>query len=128
MEQLKELFQEGLSLLLYFGHSSSSTLDFNLDDPTNYNNPGKYPIFIALGCNAGNLYGFNQTRLYTTETISDKFVLTPNRGSVAFLATTSLGIVQYLDIFNSNNYKALTFSKYGHTIGEIVQEAITGQL
>jgi len=123
-EQLKALFQEGLSLITYFGHSSSSTLDFNLDDPTNYNNPGKYPIFIALGCNAGNLYGFNQTRLYTTETISDKFVLAPDRGSVAFLATTSLGIVQYLDIFNSNNYKALTFSKYGHTIGEIVQEAI----
>ncbi|MFI5185555.1 MAG: C25 family cysteine peptidase, partial [Chitinophagales bacterium] len=125
-DELKNLFQEGLSIILYFGHSSSTTLDFNLDDPSAYNNPGKYPIFIALGCNAGSLYNFNQARLYTNETISENFVLAPDRGSIAFLATTSLGIVQYLDIINSSNYKAISFSKYGHTIGEILQEAIRG--
>ncbi|HEY2720310.1 MAG TPA: C25 family cysteine peptidase, partial [Chitinophagaceae bacterium] len=123
-DELKALFQEGLSVILYFGHSSASTLDFNLDDPSNYNNTGKYPIFIALGCNAGNLYNFDQTRLLIHSTISENFVLTPNKGSVAFLATTSLGIVQYLDIFNSNNYKAISFSKYGRSIGEIMQEAV----
>jgi hypothetical protein len=123
-DQIKTLFEQGLSLLLYFGHSSSSTLDFNLDNPSVYNNPGKYPIFIALGCNAGNLYTFNQQRLYTTETVSERFVLAPDRGSIAFLATTSLGIVQYLDIFNTSNYRAIAFTKYGKTIGEIVQEAI----
>ena len=123
-EQLKELFHEGISLLLYFGHSSATSLDFNLDDPSAYNNPGKYPIFIALGCNAGNLYNFNQSRLLTNETISEKYVLAPDRGSICFLATTSLGIVQYLDIINSNNYKAIGVTKYGQTIGEILQEAI----
>ncbi len=126
-EQLKTLFQEGLGIILYFGHSAASVLDFNLDDPSNYNNTGKYPIFMALGCNAGNLYTFDQTRLLTkTSTISENFVLTPDKGSVAFLATTSLGIVQYLDIFNNNNYKALAFSKYGKTIGEIMLEGIRG--
>ncbi|HMG68372.1 MAG TPA: C25 family cysteine peptidase, partial [Chitinophagaceae bacterium] len=123
-EQIKNLFQAGLSIVLYFGHSSSTVLDFNLDDPTAYNNPGKYPIFIALGCNAGNLYGFDQTRFFTKSSISENFVLSPNRGSIAFLATTSLGIVQYLDIINSNNYKAISYTKYGRTIGEILQEAI----
>jgi hypothetical protein len=123
-EQLKSLFQEGLSVILYFGHSSASTLDFNLDNPSAYDNQGKYPIFIALGCNAGNLYTFDQTRLLTRNSISENFVLTPDRGSVAFLATTSLGIVQYLDIFNTNNYRAISYSKYGHAIGEIMQEAI----
>ena len=124
-DQIKTLFEEGLSMILYFGHSSSSTLDFNLDNPAEYNNPGKYPIFIALGCNAGNLYTFNQQRLYATETVSERFVLAPDkRGSIAFLATTSLGIVQYLDIFNTSNYRAIAFTKYGKTIGEIMQEAI----
>jgi hypothetical protein len=104
-EELKKLFQEGISMILYFGHSSSSTLEFNLDNPSAYDNQGKYPIFIALGCNAGNLYTFDQTRLLTMNSISENFVLTPNRGSVAFLATTSLGIVQYLDIFNTANYR-----------------------
>ncbi len=123
-DELKKLFKDGISMILYFGHSSSSTLEFNLDNPIAYDNQGKYPIFIALGCNAGNLYTFDQTRLLTRNSISENFVLTPDRGSVAFLATTSLGIVQYLDIINTNNYRAIAFTKYGHTIGEIMQEAI----
>src|SRR4030095_12979142 len=123
-ERMKGLFQEGLSVILYFGHSSASTLEFNLDDPLSYNNPGKYPVFIALGCNAGNLYNFDQTRFLTKNTISENFVLTPDRGSVAFLATTSLGVVQYLDILNINNYKSLGVTKYGSTLGEIMDEAI----
>jgi len=123
-EELKKLFQEGISIILYFGHSSSSTLEFNLDNPSAYDNQGKYPIFIALGCNAGNLYTFDQTRLLTRNSISENFVLTPDKGSVAFLATTSLGIVQYLDILNTSNYRSISFAKYGHTIGEIMQDAI----
>ncbi|HET9825500.1 MAG TPA: C25 family cysteine peptidase, partial [Chitinophagaceae bacterium] len=123
-ERLKALMAEGLSIILYFGHSSASTLEFNLDDPLAYNNPGKYPVFIALGCNAGNLYNFDQSRFLTKPTISENFVLAPDRGSVAFLATTSLGIVQYLDIFNVNNYRALGVTKYGASLGEIMDEAI----
>jgi hypothetical protein len=125
-EQIKTLFQEGIGLILYFGHSAASVLDFNLDDASAYNNSGKYPIFMALGCNAGNLYTFDQTRLLTKPTISENFVLIPDKGSVAFLATTSLGIVQYLDIFISNTYKAIAYLKYGKTIGEIMQEGIRG--
>jgi hypothetical protein len=124
-QRLQNLFQEGLSLILYFGHSSASSFEFNLDDPMSYNNFGKYPIFITLGCNAGNLYNFNQNRFLTKETISENFVLAPDRGAIAFLATTSLGIVQYLDIFNTNNYRAFGITKYGKTIGETMQEAIS---
>ena len=123
-EKLRKLFEEGISLLLYFGHSSATTLEFNLDDPMNYNNPGKYPVFITLGCNAGNLYNFNQNRFYTKETISEKFVFAQNRGSIAFLASTSLGIVQYLDLLNTNNYIAISRTKYGKSIGETMDEAI----
>ena len=45
-QKLQGLFQEGLGLVTYFGHSSATTLEFNLDNPQNYNNPGKYPLFI----------------------------------------------------------------------------------
>ncbi|HEV8284785.1 MAG TPA: C25 family cysteine peptidase, partial [Chitinophagaceae bacterium] len=123
-QRLQNLFQEGISLITYFGHSSASSFEFNLDDPMSYNNFGKYPMFITLGCNAGNLYNFNQNRFLTKETISENFVLAPDRGSIAFLATTSLGIVQYLDILNTNNYIAISRTKYGKSIGEIMQESI----
>src|ERR1700730_11328345 len=40
------LFAEGMGLLTYFGHSSATTLEFNLDNPSQYNNQGKYPVMI----------------------------------------------------------------------------------
>ena len=122
--RLENLFKEGIGLLTYFGHSSASTLEFNLDNPQSYDNHGKYPVFIVMGCNAGSLYNFNVARLSTKETISEKFVLAKDRGSVAFMASTHLGIVHYLDIYNSRNYKAMSKTKYGGTLGEILDEAI----
>lgn len=123
--QIPTLFQEGISLLLYFGHSSSTALAFNLEDPKNYNNTGKYPVMIMLGCNAGNFFNFNIGRLTTKTTISENFMLTPNRGSVAYFASTHLGIVHYLDIYNTRTYGAISNSLYGKTIGEQIVEAIT---
>lgn len=122
--KLYSLFEEGIGLLTYFGHSSASTLEFNLDNPDAYNNNSKYPMFILLGCNAGNFYNFNLARLVSKETISEKFVLAEQRGSIATLASTHLGIVHYLDIYNTRMMYSASVPEYGHTIGEIMREAV----
>ncbi len=70
--RLNSLFKEGIGILTYFGHSSSNALEFNLDSPEAYDNPGKYPVFIVMGCNAGSFYNYNLARLSTKETISEK--------------------------------------------------------
>ncbi|HEX2627983.1 MAG TPA: C25 family cysteine peptidase, partial [Chitinophagaceae bacterium] len=123
--RLQNLFNQGLSIVTYFGHSSATTLEYNLDNPQHYNNQGKYPLFILLGCNAGNFFNFNLARLYTKETISEKYVLADQRGSIASIASTHLGIVHYLDIYNTKNYFSLGYTKYNHTLGEAMIEAIT---
>ncbi|WP_276500638.1 C25 family cysteine peptidase [Terrimonas pollutisoli] len=122
--RLENLFKEGIGILTYFGHSSASTLEFNLDKPQAYDNQGKYPVFIVMGCNAGSFYNYNVARFSTKETISERFVLAKERGAIAFLASTHLGIVHYLDIYNSRNYNAISNTKYGATLGEIMDEAI----
>ena len=122
--RLENLFRDGIGILTYFGHSSASTLEFNLDNPEAYDNKGKYPVFIVMGCNAGSFYNFNVARFSTKETISEKFVLAKDKGSIAFLASTHLGIVHYLDIYNTRNYRALSTTRYGATLGEIMDEAI----
>ncbi len=124
-EKLKTLFQEGIGLLTYFGHSSANTLEFNLDNPDQYNNTGKYPVMIVMGCNAGNFFNFNTLRLQTKETLSEKFVLANQRGSIAFIASTHLGIVYYLDIYNTQTYNSASVNKYGKTLGELMVESIT---
>ncbi|MEP7374129.1 MAG: C25 family cysteine peptidase [Chitinophagaceae bacterium] len=122
--RLENLFREGIGLLTYFGHSSASTLEFNLDNPQSYDNQGKYPVFIVMGCNAGSFYNFNAARFSTKETISEKFVLAKDRGAIAFMASTHLGIVHYLDIYNSRHYRAISKTHYGETLGEIMDDAI----
>ncbi|MBS1608493.1 MAG: hypothetical protein JSS70_06990 [Bacteroidetes bacterium] len=122
--QIPALFKEGISLLLYFGHSSSTALAFNLEDPKNYANTGKYPVMIMLGCNAGNFFNYNSGRFSTYTTVSENFNLTPQRGSIAYFASTHLGIVHYLDIYNTRTYTAISNTFYGKTIGEQIVEAI----
>ncbi len=123
-QRIYSLFEEGLGMLTYFGHSSASTLEFNLDNPNAYNNQGKYPLFILLGCNAGNFFNYSLARLSSKETISEKYVLAEQRGGIATIASTSLGIVHYLDIFNSSLMAAMSNSSYGKSIGEALIDAI----
>lgn len=121
---LDRLFEEGISLMTYYGHSSATTLEFNLNNPDQYHNYGKYPLFIALGCNAGNYFNFNPLRFQTTETLAEKFVLAPDKGMIGFMASSHFGIVNYLDIYNTIQYNALANKLYGKSIGEIMQYAI----
>ncbi len=121
---LTNLWNKGLSLVTYYGHSSATTLEFNLDDPGNYNNQGKYPMFFALGCNAGNTFDYNESRFVQKNYLSDKYVLAPDRGSINFLASTHFGIVHYLDIWNSRAYSNMSSIQYRRSIGEIMQKTI----
>lgn len=123
---LETLFKEGISLMTYFGHSAATTLSFNLDDPQAYDNKGKYPLFIALGCNAGDFFNFNTKRFIADETLSEKYVLAEDRGTIGFIASTHFGIVHYLDIWNTHAYKALATTDYGATIGEVMIDAAKG--
>src|SRR5690606_24434622 len=107
-----------------FGHSSTTTLEFNIDNPQNYNNPGKYPVFSVNGCNAGNFFTFYTQRLEFNETLSEKFVLAKQRGGIAFLASTHFGIVNYLNLYLNELYKNISKTLYGHTLGEIHEAAL----
>ncbi len=122
--ELDRLFEEGISLITYFGHSSASTLEFNLNTPDQYNNQGKYPLFIALGCNVGNFYNFNIARFSAKETLSEKYVLAADRGTIGFVASSHFGIVHYLDIANERTYTSISQKDYGKSIGEILKSTI----
>lgn len=121
---MSQLFQNGISILNYFGHSSASSLDYNLDDPAAYNNTGKYPMFIVNGCNAGDLFSFDTTRFSMLTTLSEKFVLAKDKGTIGFIASTHFGIDTYLDYYNSSLYKSISTTGYGKSIAFNINEAI----
>lgn len=120
-ENISRLFKEGFSLLTYFGHSSPTTLEYNLDNPTAYQVTGKYPIFMVNGCQAGNLFLSDATRLTGNMIISERWVLTPQLGSIAFIASTHLGIVNYLNLYTDEFYRQVSVHSYGQSIGHIMK-------
>ena len=123
-QQIANLLNNGVSQVVYFGHSSSTVLDFNLDNPEQYTNPGKYPIFIVMGCNAGNFFNYNPARFFVQETLSERFTFANERGSIAYIASSHFGIAHYLDIYNTKTYTAEAKSHYGRSIGEVLQESV----
>lgn len=127
-ERIAQLFEEGISFLNYFGHSSATTLEFNLDNPQAYNNAGKYPVFLVNGCNAGNFFTYYPQRLTANETLSEKFVLANQRGSIAFVASTHFGIVNYLNLYLTNLYSAIGHTDFDKTLGESSRDAFQNML
>lgn len=124
-QRIEQLFSEGISLLGYFGHSSSNTLEFNLSDPSTYHNQGRYPFFDVSGCTAGNNYIYDSTRITENNlSISEKFVLANEGGSIGFLASSHLGVPPYLYSYDIVLYNQLGIVNYGNTIGNDIKNVI----
>lgn len=125
MADFKNMYEAGASLVTYFGHSSATNLDFNLANPSAYNNKYRYPMFIVNGCDAGNFFIYEPQRLSLKTTISEKFVLQPEGGAIGYLATTGYGAVNYLDSFTTAFYQSLSTTNYNKPFGESVKQGIT---
>ena len=110
--------QDGVSIMNFFGHSSSSTFDVGIDDPVNWNNKGKYPIVFGNGCNAGDVYSTNPT-------FSEQLVASANVGGVAFLSPASLGYDNYLFKYANQLYRQISVENYGATLGFQIKKVIS---
>ncbi|HMP91288.1 MAG TPA: C25 family cysteine peptidase [Phnomibacter sp.] len=127
MLKMNRTIDSGVGLIGYFGHSSSSSIDFNLSNPNALENAGgKLPVFMAYGCRAGNIFDYDATRLITRfATLSDNYLFTPAAGAIAFIANAdNVSSLNPPSQFNSNWYKAAAQTHYGKSLGEIHREAI----
>ncbi|MFN8306061.1 MAG: C25 family cysteine peptidase [Ferruginibacter sp.] len=125
-QRISELFQEGLSYIKYFGHSSANELAINLNYPENYQNNGKYPFMHVSGCTVGNFFTYSPARVngYSGMSLSEKYVLLDRKGSIGFLGSTHFGVGYNLNIYNEVLYDAYCHSMYGNTIGNQIQATL----
>ncbi len=114
---IRDKINTGVSLITFFGHSATGAFDFSIDEPENYTNAGKYPVIISNGCFAGFIHDINPG-------FSERFVLQPNKGAIAFMATSSLSVASGLNVFSSNVYNNLSKKNYFKTFGECVKQAL----
>lgn len=121
-DSVRNLIENGITLMTFFAHAAGGGFDINIDTPGNYDWNGKYPMFIGNSCYSGNIH------LQTTASASEKFVVIPNAGSIAFLASVDIGITSELGPYTTHFYKSFSQVNYGGTIGQHMQHAVFEEL
>ncbi len=123
--QLNNLMTNGVSLLTYFGHGSSSVLDYaNLNDPSIFNNTGRYPMFLVNGCSVGNFFDFDPSRFINLTTIAEKYIFAHERGAIGFIGNSHFGLTNYLDTYTTGFYNSLDNAGYNSAVSNNMNAAI----
>ncbi len=116
-EQMLDLLNSGVSIWTIFGHSSPFAVDFDIGQPAEYNNQGRYPLMLIMGCFSG-LCTFPQ------QGIGEQFVLAPDRGAIAYVASVNYSFVHALHAYAAKYYDLIGGKDYYNSIGEALQHSI----
>ncbi len=116
-DSIKRLIEYGASLITFFGHGSVTGFDQAIDDPSLYNNEGKYPLFIANSCYSGDIH------LPGATSTSENFTLINKKGSIGFVASSSYGLINTLYNYSKGIYKSLSKESYYSGVGDAVKSS-----
>ena len=117
-DQIFGMINKGVSVISFYGHSASSTLDFDINNPDYMTNKGKYPLFVALGCSAGNCH-------QQSKGIAENFVFYKDKGMSAFAGTTGSSFLNSLNRFANVYYSTMGTARYGASLGDILNMTFT---
>lgn len=115
-DTLRDQIENGVSIMTFFGHASGTGFDQSIDDPQNYNNFDRYPLLLANSCYAGDIHT-------TGTSSSEAFTLLDRKGTIGYIASVSLGLPPFLDLYSTGIYRAVGDTLYGESIGECMQYA-----
>ena len=118
VDDLTQYINDGSSILLFYGHAGPNTFDFTVDNPSNYENFGRFPVFISYGCYSG------QVHLESHNTQAERFAFEPDKGAIAFMSSTGVGYISALNQFGQIFYNRLGNINYGETLGEVMRLTI----
>lgn len=108
---------QGTAIVTFFGHSSAQGFDFSIDNPDNYDNTGRYPYMISLGCYSGNTF-------VATRSIAERFLFLQDGGAIAFSASRGVGYISALGNWSDVLYDQMGNELYGQGIGDAIKETI----
>lgn len=116
--KLDSLFNGGAALLTFWGHSSTGLWDYHIGPASHYNNIyGRFPVILSNSCYAGAIHE------ESNNSMSEEYVLTPDKGAIAYVASVSYGVVSYLHPFDVKYYKSMCDVNYGKGVGDHMQYA-----
>ena len=112
-DQISEATRAGISTWMIFGHSSPFVVDYDIGSPEHFQNKGKYPLMMVLGCFSGQCSN-------TDKGLGESFVLERNKGALAYLAPVNYGFTDGLYTYGRTIYNRMGNADYGKSLGEII--------
>lgn len=116
-QQLKSLINSGVRLMTFYGHGAANGFDISTDEVKTYENYGRYPVVLANSCHSGNLFNRIDTK-------SEEFVLTAEKGAIAFIGSASSATIPALNEMNDTLYHHIASESYGESLGKFLRKAI----
>lgn len=116
-DYIDSLINNGVSLITFFGHSAASSFDYNIGDPTHFENTGKYFVVYSNGCNVGAVHGDDST-------LTEQYILAENRAAVAFIGSSTFSVAGSLYTYGRKFYEQLSAINYHNTLGKCMQATI----
>lgn len=120
---VSEIVNEGVGVLLMFGHSAARRTDIDIgfvSDPVfQYNNRGRYPLLFVNGCNAGNIFA-------DVLTFGEDWIFEEGLGASTVIAHSATGFSFDLRRYSRTFYEVgfADPSFFGASIGQVMNETI----
>ncbi|GAB4282397.1 MAG: hypothetical protein Kow0068_07040 [Marinilabiliales bacterium] len=112
-DSVRNLINNGLTLMTFFGHGTSSVFDYSIEEPSDYSNYKKYPLILANSCLSGDIHQFSHG-------LSEKWVLIGDKGAIGFLASSDEAYAIALNSYSSELYKQFAYKNYHGTFGKSI--------
>ncbi|MEO1451491.1 MAG: C25 family cysteine peptidase, partial [Bacteroidota bacterium] len=107
---------EGVQVIHFFGHSTSNILDISIRQPFEYNNFGRYPLMVAMGCYGGDFTA--------GESFGESWIKQPRRGAIGYIANSSAGYLNPLRAYGQIFYTRLYQSFLGQPVGDALRNSL----
>lgn len=113
---------EGVNMVTFLGHGSTTLLDLDIGDTSDLSNDGKYPVYFFNGCSIGNPnlgYNSNGEIFYSEQVLKAK-----DKGGIAFIGQSSTSELNSVREVMHNLYKEVYQDGYGESLGKNLKNAL----
>lgn len=106
-----EHLTNGISIINFYGHSSAGTgFSLNINSPENWDNYGKYPVAIGLGCYSGDVHNYDDN-VYAIDLVN-----IPDEGAICLVSTSTQGFLTNIGYFTELMYSSMANINYGESV------------
>lgn len=120
-DSIRVAIRRGSSTLSYFGHSSSQTWEIVTDAASEFDNAGRLPFVLSLGCRTG-AFGAGLDRTTDVRTLSESLLLDGESGGIGHWGSSELGTVGASSVLGRLIYEAI-YPDSLRVIGDAVRTA-----